>query len=32
MNINLSPAIDASNGSSNVNGANNYVNMLAITG
>ena len=32
ININLSPAIDAFNDSSNVNGANDYVNMLASNG
>ena len=32
MIINLSPAIDASNDSSNVNGANDYDNILACNG
>ena len=32
LNIGLSPAIDASNDSFNVNGANGYVNMLASNG
>ena len=32
MNTNLSPAVDASNDSSNVNGANNHLNMLASNG
>ena len=32
MNINLSPAIDPFNDSSNVNGTNGYINMLASDG
>ena len=32
MNINLSPIFDVSNNDSNVNSANEYVNMLASNG